>query len=235
MSTVLEAKFIIETAERLQKRIAERFPGSGLLRVAASVVKAAHEADHKSSKISKAHLPLRAAVWVLAALLLAGVGYVFLRVREAPGYSSLADLLQGVDAAVNIVLLLGAGILSFAKLEQNLRRKKGLALVHDLKALAHVVDMHQLTKDPESVSGEASRTESSPKRTMTRFELGRYLDYSSELLSVIGKIAAIYGRRLQDPVVLEAIDGAEDLAAGLSTKIWQKIAILSGRGASAPG
>ncbi len=229
MTTALEPKFIIETAERLQKRIAERFPGSGLLKVAEAVVKAAHEADHKSSRIAKAHLPLRTAVWVLAAALLAGVTAVFFRVSAAPGFSSVADLLQGVDAAANIVLLLGAGILSFSKLEENLRRKKGLALVHELKALAHVVDMHQLTKDPESISGETSRTESSPKRTMTPFELGRYLDYSSELLSMIGKIAAIYGRRLQDPVVLEAIDGAEDLATGLSRKIWQKIAILSDR------
>jgi hypothetical protein len=229
MPIALEPKSIIETSERLQKRIAERFPGSGLLKVAAEVTKAAHEADHKSSRIAKAHLPLRAAVWVLVAALLAGVSFVFFRVSEAPGYSSMADLLQGVDAAVNIVLLLGAGILSISKLEENQRRKKGLALVHDLKALAHVVDMHQLTKDPESVAGKASRTESSPERTMTQFELGRYLDYSSELLSMIGKIAAIYGRRLQDPVVLEAIDGAEDLATGLSRKIWQKIAILSDR------
>ena len=229
MTTVLEPKLIIETSERLQKRIAERFPGSGLLKVSAAVTKAAHEADQKSLKISKAHLPLRAAVWVLVAALLAGVAFVFVRVSAAPGYSSVADLLQGVDAAVNIVLLLGAGILSIAKLEENQRRKKGLALVHELKALAHVIDMHQLTKDPESVSGEAARTESSPKRTMTHFELGRYLDYSSELLSMIGKIAAIYGRRLQDPVVLEAIDGAEDLATGLSRKIWQKIAIISDR------
>lgn len=229
MTIALEPKFIIDTSERLQKRIAERFPGSGLLKVSEAVTKAAHEADHKSSKISKAHLPLRSAVWVLVAALFAGVAYVFFRVSAAPSYSSVADLLQGVDAAVNIVLLLGAGILSIAKLEENQRRKKGLALVHDLKALAHVVDMHQLTKDPESVSGAASRTESSPKRTMTHFELGRYLDYSSELLSMIGKVAAIYGRRLQDPVVLEAIDGAEDLTSGLSHKIWQKIAILSGR------
>lgn len=224
--TSLEPKFIIETSERLQKRITERFPGSGLLRVAEAVTKAAHEADHKSSKITKAHLPLRSAVWVLASALIAGVAAVFFRVSEAPGYLSVADLLQGVDAAVNIVLLLGAGILSIAKLEENIRRKKGLALVHELKALAHVVDMHQLTKDPESVTDEGPRTESSPKRTMTRFELGRYLDYSSELLSMIGKIAAIYGRRLQDPIVLEAIDGAENLATGLSRKIWQKIAIL---------
>lgn len=235
MTVALEPKFIIETAERLQRRIAERFPGSGLLNVASAVTKAAHEADHKSARINKAHLPLRTAVWVLIAALLAGVAFVFFRVGAAPGYSSLADLLQGVDAAANIVLLLGAGILSIVKLEESLRRKKGLALVHDLKSLAHVVDMHQLTKDPESVSGERSRTESSPKRTMTQFELGRYLDYSSELLSVLGKIAAIYGRRLQDPVVLEAIDGAEDLTTGLSRKIWQKIALLSDRGAAARG
>ena len=229
MTTALEPKFIIETSERLQMRIAERFPGSGLLKVSSAVTRAAHEADQKSSDIARAHLPLRSAVWVLAAALLAGVAFVFLRVSAAPGFASAADLLQGVDAAVNIVLLLGAGILSVAKLEENQRRKKGLALVHELKALAHVVDMHQLTKDPESISSESSRTPSSPKRTMTPFELGRYLDYSSELLSMIGKIAAIYGRRLQDPVVLEAIDGAEDLATGLSRKIWQKIAILGDR------
>ncbi len=233
MSLILEPRFVIDTSERLQKRIAERFPGSGLLKVAEAVTKSARDADHKSLKIAKAHLPLRAAVWVLAVVLLAGVGVTFLRVSAAPGFSSVADLLQGVDAAANIVLLLGAGILSFAKLEENLRRKKGLALVHELKSLAHVVDMHQLTKDPEIVSGEAARTESSPKRTLTQFELGRYLDYSSELLSMIGKIAAIYGRRLHDPVVLEAIDGAEDLTTGLSRKIWQKIAIISDHSGSA--
>ena len=159
--------------------------------------------------------------------LLAGVAATFFRVSAAPGFSSVADLLQGVDAAANIVLLLGAGILSFAKLEERLRRSKGLALVHELKAMAHVVDMHQLTKDPESVTGERPRTASSPTRTMTHFELGRYLDYSSELLSMIGKIGAIYSHRLQDPVVLDAIDGVEDLTTGLSRKIWQKIAILS--------
>lgn len=226
MSIPLEPKHVVETAERLEKRVSERFPSSGLSKVARSLVELARRADARSHEISKPHLPLRAAVWALSIALLAGVAYTFLRIREAPGYSSVADLLQGADAAANIVLLCGAGVLSLSKLEDNLRRRKALALVHELKSLAHVVDMHQLTKDPEAVSGEASRTESSPKRVMNRFELGRYLDYSSEMLSLLGKIAAIYGRRLQDPVVLEAIDGAEDLATGLSRKIWQKIAIL---------
>lgn len=226
MSVALEPQHIVETAEILQRRVSERFPGSGLSKVAAAVAKTAREADAKSVKIAKAHLPLRTAVYVLTAALLVGIGLAFRQATAAPGFSSVADLLQGVDAAANIMLLLGAGILSFSKLEESRRRRDGLALVHELKSLAHVVDMHQLTKDPEMVSGEASRTDSSPKRKMTRFELGRYLDYCSEMLSVIGKIAALYGRRLQDPVVLDAIDGAEDLATGLSRKIWQKIALL---------
>lgn len=231
MSTSLEPRFIIETAERLRKRIEERFPGSGLLKLSESVVKLAHEADERSALIARPYVPLRVAAWALGAVLATGLGAAFLQVRVAGAIGNIAELLQGADAAANLTLLLGAAILSVMKLEENLRRKKALALVHELKALAHVVDMHQLTKDPETVSG-ATRTESSPKRTLTPFELGRYLDYSSEMLSVLGKIAAIYAQRIQDPVVLEAIDGAEDLSTGLSRKIWQKIAILSDRAAA---
>jgi len=229
MSTTLEPRFIIETAERLRKRIAERFPGSGLLGLADSVVALAREADARGTAIARPHVPLRVAAWALGAVLLLGLGAAFLQVRVSGSIGNIAELLQGADAAANLTLLLGAAILSVAKLEENLRRKKALALVHELKELAHVVDMHQLTKDPEAVAGGASRTESSPKRTLTPFELGRYLDYSTEMLSVLGKIAAIYARRIQDPVVLEAVDDAEDLTTALAGKIWQKIAILNDR------
>ena len=61
---------------------------------------------------------------------------------------------------------------------------------------------------------------------MTRFELGRYLDYCSEMLSLISKIAALYVQNLDDPVVLVAVDEVEDLTSGLVHKIWQKIMIL---------
>jgi len=232
MSTTLEPRFIIETAERLKKRIAERFPGSGLLGLADSVLRLARAADERGTALARPHVPLRVAAWTLGVTLVAGLGAAFLEVRVSRSIGSIAELLQGADAAANLTLLLGAAILSVAKLEENIRRKKALALIHELKELAHVVDMHQLTKDPETVSSEATRTESSPKRTLTPFELSRYLDYSSEMLSVLGKIAAIYARRVQDPVVLEAVDGAEDLTNGLARKIWQKIAILDGRAAA---
>jgi hypothetical protein len=61
---------------------------------------------------------------------------------------------------------------------------------------------------------------------MTEFELQRYLDYSTELLALIGKVAALYSARMSDPVVLSAVDEVEELTTGLSHKIWQKIALV---------
>ena len=171
----------------------------------------------------------------LGAALLAGLGAAFVEVRVSRSIGSIAELLQGADAAANLTLLLGAAILSVAKLEESIRRKKALALIHELKELAHVVDMHQLTKEPAAATGGVTRTESSPKRTMTPFELGRYLDYCSEMLSVTSKVGALYIQALPDPVALEAVDDLEELCTGLSRKIWQKIMILDRYGGGAPG
>ena len=92
--------------------------------------------------------------------------------------------------------------------------------------MAHIVDMHQLTKSPEAALAKSTDTVSSPKRTLSAFELGKYLDYCSELLSLIGKISALYSQSLDDPVVLNAVDDIEDLTTELSQKIWQKITLL---------
>jgi len=71
-------------------------------------------------------------------------------------------------------------------------------------------------------------TASSPERTMTSDQLGRYLDYCSELLSLLGKLAALFPQRFDDNVVLEAASDIENLTIGLSRKVWQKITVLQG-------
>ena len=86
--------------------------------------------------------------------------------------------------------------------------------------------MHQLTKDPERVVDRGKDTKSSPKGELTAFELSRYLDYCSEMLSVIGKIAVLYVQDYDDPVVLGTVNEIETLTTGLSRKIWQKIMIV---------
>jgi hypothetical protein len=57
--------------------------------------------------------------------------------------------------------------------------------------------------------------------------MARYLDYSSELLALASKIAALYVQRFDDAATLAAAGDVETLTVGLSQKIWQKINILN--------
>jgi hypothetical protein len=139
----------------------------------------------------------------------------------------LVGLVQGLEAGLNITILLGAAALFLATVEVRIKRKRALKAIHELRALAHVIDMHQLTKDPERLRAHAPETASSPKRTLNPAELTRYLDYCSEMLSLIGKLAALYVQKFDDPVALAAVNEVEDLTTGLSRKIWQKIMILN--------
>src|SRR6185503_15064280 len=89
-----------------------------------------------------------------------------------------------------------------------------------------VIDMHQLTKDPEYVLGEAKDGGALARLRMSRFELSRYLDYCSEALALTAKVAAVYAEHFDDDVALQAVNEIEDLTSGLSRKIWQKLMIL---------
>ena len=133
------------------------------------------------------------------------------------------------------MVFIGAAFGFFVSWENRIKRKRALAAIHELRAMAHIVDMHQLTKDPESCFGPGLSSASAPKRLMTPFDLNRYLDYASEALALISKIAALYAQGFQDTVLLDAVDDVEELTSGFSRKIWQKITILEQLGRSAPG
>ena len=90
-------------------------------------------------------------------------------------------------------------------------------MLHELRSLTHIVDMHQLTKDPALLTSDGE---------MSPAELGRYLDFCSDMLSLISKVAALMVQHLNDDVVLAAVNEIETLTTGLSGKIWQKITLL---------
>ena len=150
-------------------------------------------------------------------------------------FSDFGAFAQGVAAGINDVVLLGIGIFFLVSLERRITRRRALRALHELRSLAHIADMHQLTKDPERIIASGPATASSPERTMTRFELGRYLDYVTELLSLVSKVAALYVQRFDDEVVLGAVNEIESLTTGLSRKTWQKIALMTGTGGTANG
>ena len=57
----------------------------------------------------------------------------------------------------------------------------------------------------------------------------RYLDYCSEMLSITGKIAALFAQSVNDDVVIDGVNDIENLSSNLSRKIWQKITLIEDR------
>ena len=223
----LNPDHIIRTIDQLRVRVEERFPGSGLGKVAEELRQIGHAAVARSQWIARPLLPLRIGVALLALLLIPILVLALASVKISKMWESFADFVQAIDAAINDVVFVGIAIFFLSTLEGRIKRRRALKALHELRALAHIIDMHQLTKDPQVVRNPGPPTPSSPKRTMTDFELSRYLDYCSEMLSLIGKVAALYVQRFDDPVALSAVDQIEDLTTALSGKIWQKIMLIN--------
>jgi len=223
----LRADRIIATLEKLQERIAERFPNSGLSKVCAEVIATGRWSARDAVRVAQPNLLWR---FILFIVLAAGVAAQIYAARliHLNGFGASApELVQGLEAAVNLLILFGGAIWFLLTLEERFKRRRVLDGLHRLRSLAHVVDMHQLTKDPTRLLSPHPPTKASPQRAMTRFELSRYLDYSAEMLALIGKLAALYGDRMRDSVVIDAVNDVENLTAGLGRKIWQKITIIS--------
>ena len=221
---------VVETADTLHRRIETRFPDSGLGRVSAELAAVAGEAAQHSRWLARPHWPLRLLAGLTIALLLLVVGssayaaYDALRTRLEP--ASLPELLQGTDAAINEIILLSIAVVFILQWEKRIKRARVQKAVHVLRSIAHIVDMHQLTKDPHRTLAPSPTAASVAKPPLTPLELERYLDYCAELLAVCSKIAAIYVQHFEDEVALEAVNDLENLTTGLSRNIWQKIVIL---------
>jgi len=225
----LDPAQIIETAGTLSRRISDRFPESGLAHVSIELLDVARESQASIERTSRPYWPLRLLAFsglvLLIAIFVTAVLTIPLRGAAAGGWS---DLVQGIEAIVNELVFLAIAVFFLFRLESRRHRALALRAIHELRSIAHIVDMHQLTKDPDAVMAPERATPSSPpRRTMTRFELSRYLDYCSELLSITSKLAALHAQHVQDPVVLDAVNGIQNLTHGLSAKIWQKIMILN--------
>jgi hypothetical protein len=222
----LDPDKIIETLEALRSRINDRFPGSGLGSVCAEVVLLARHTSKRILDVSQPIWGLRIALLGLLTAVVAVVVMLAIEWSALKTSDELTETMQGVDAGVNLLIVLGGAAFFLASLETRWKRDRALKALHELRSIIHVIDMHQLTKDP-SMLGQI-RTRSSPDRPLTPFMLIRYLDYCSELLSLTAKCAALYAEKLSDPVVIDTVGNIELLTSDLSSKIWQKITIVEG-------
>jgi len=220
----------VETVRLLQSRIEARFPGSGLGKIVNELLEVAQENVARTHWIQKPNQVLRFVAAGLSLAIIALLIGMLLHIRQFK-FDDYTNFIQSLESSISSVIFIGAAILFFVSWENRIKRSRALKAVHELRALAHIIDMHQLTKHPESCFAHRPPV---PKRALSPFELNRYLDYCSEALALISKIAALYVQGFQDPVLLDAVDDVEDLTAGLSRKIWQKITILENLGRTLP-
>jgi hypothetical protein len=222
----LDPAKILATASALEARVASRFPDAGLRSVAKEIVALTHDTTREAQA-------LQAPIWwlrlLIAAIILAGAA-LFLSVGTFLSFSSLSQdavgSVQGIEAAINTTVLAGLGLTALVRLEARIKRRRVAKNLHGLRSIIHVIDMHQLTKDPAALSESYRATAASPARTFSSPELARYLDYCSEMLAVTGKLAALYAQAVNDEGVAEAVNDIENLGSNLSRKIWQKIMLI---------
>ncbi|MCW2816619.1 MAG: hypothetical protein JWN84_4074 [Nocardioides sp.] len=226
----LAASEVRLTVDRLQERIEARFPGRGITQLATRLGTLVDEVEGTAPGINRQLRRARVVSRVLAALvLLATVTAMGLALRDAldEGVRSSVDWLPLIETTINDLVYAAIALFFLYSIPERLQRGRSLTLLHRLRSLAHVVDMHQLTKDPERFRPDFVATPRTADPRLSPPEMERYLEYCSEMLSLVGKAAALVAEESRDAVVLDAVTGIETLTTSMSRKIWQKITLLS--------
>ncbi len=226
---VLDPARVVQTLNQLRSRVEERFPEAGLAKVCADLAATGARTAQRTQALARPYVGLQTLV-ALVVVAAVGVQVYVARLIDWTTLERKDDIIlvtQGLESAVNLALLAAGAIWFLARVESRLKRARALRDLYRLRAFAHVIDMHQLTKDPSAILASGDATTSSPTRRMSEFELLRYLDYCSEMLALTAKLAALYAARSRDPEVIDAVHDVETLTSDLGRKIWQKIAILS--------
>jgi hypothetical protein len=217
----LDADAITRTLEETCERIRDRFPDSNLRRLAEQLHAVSLEAVEVERYLHRPNWGLRVGGGIAVVVLIALLVIVGARTLNSPAEMTLADLLQSIEAGINDAVFFGIAVFFFTTVESRVKRRRALAM------------LHQLTKDPERLMSRGDAFQPGVAKPSSGLDLAKYLDFCSELLSLISKIAALLVQRFDDSVVLASVNEIETLSTGLSGKIWQKITILE-RASSQP-
>jgi hypothetical protein len=207
MELNLDPDKLIKTSATLADWIEKAFGRAHLAKVAREVNAYTRDAVARANRLSEPIWPLRIGIWLMILLAIAGAVHQVI-VHQFNEILAFLDHTKG--AAFYIVGFLAV----FIGLEVRWKRRRAVKAVNELRALAHVVDMHQLAKD-EAIEEfrEGGKTE----------KFVEYLHACTALLALLSKIGQLYAEHLPDPVTTIAVNDFEMISTGLSNKIWMKI------------
>jgi hypothetical protein len=227
INTILLSSELIKTIRLLRVRLSEHFPDSGLYKTNDSLYEIAKNIEQRILWINTPNITLRMFFWTFIISLLLVIIALFkqditnsLSVFQGLNNLNVSDLMQMLDASFNLIILAIAGFVFIYNYETRRKTSRIIESVNKLKCIAHLIDAHQLTKDPLSISYNEK------KHDLTEYQLGLYLDYCSDLLSLVNKLAFLYIQNYNDPKANESVNNLENFTAQLSFKLGQKIALL---------
>jgi hypothetical protein len=206
----LDAHKLITTSAELEKWITREFQEAHLAIVAREVHAFAQEAVAKAEKIRQPIWPLRLGIWTILALTAAGAIHGVVT-------HAITDTLKFLDSTKGAAVYLSVFGAIFIGLEIRWKRHRALKAVAEIRALAHIVDMHQLAKDPPIEQFRESGQQ---------VKILEYLHACTALLALLSKVAQFYVENFPDPVATNAVNDFELITTGLSNKIWMKILSL---------
>ena len=233
-SVHLDAARLCATIDGLCRRIEARFPDSGLLNICQELHAIGLRAEEDIKRINRPNWPLRAIVLliVFGGIVLLIVSRLLLNV-DTQAEVNVADMLQALDAIVNTVFVAAVSLPILWLIENRFKRRRVVQAINYLRSLAHVIDMHQLTKNPTAnLAVDVSAAQYLP-RGLTQDDLSAYLELCAEALSLTGKVGFLYVQDFHDAEATKAMNDLEDLTIGLANGIWQKIILLKEMGLAA--
>jgi hypothetical protein len=225
----LAALHVGHTVDHLERRIRARFGDRGLTRAALDLRRLVDEVE---SVTEQSNVRLRRTTLIArttsVTIVVATVVLLTFSLRNAirDGLERSEDWVPLIESVINDLVFSSIAMLFLWAFPERGERRTLLRLLHRLRSLAHVIDMHQLSKDPEQVSPGYTRTSESITHGLDADQLHHYLDYCSEMLSLTAKTAALCAEHSTDEVILNTISTLETMTTELSNKIWQKISLL---------
>ena len=225
----LSGSHVAATVEQVQRRIDARFGERGLTKTARDlahlVVLVQTEAIESHIRLRRTTLAARTASVVIVVATVLALLYS-MRSAVVDGLARAADWVPLTESVINDLVFAAIAVVFLWAFPERLERRALLDLLHRLRSLTHVIDMHQLSKDPEQVSPTYVPTAQSIQHGLDADQLHHDLNYCSELLSLTAKTAALCAEHSTDGVVLETVSDVEALTTELSRQIWQKISLL---------
>lgn len=215
----LDPTEIVKSERALSERIKAKFPGRGIDKVSDQLSIACQRSLEVSERLSKPNWWLRSIQYFVISILIFSIAFAISRLEMDPGINDLFEVVQGIESSINDFIFIAVAVWFVMRLESSWKRRISLRSLHTIRSIAHVIDMHQLSKDPQVLGSEPSK----------RDELLAYLDFCSDMLAITSKAAAIHAQGYEDHDTLSAVREIEALTDGFRNRIWQKIAIIERR------